>query len=213
MNVLYNINGYATHQPVLIELIKKTTGNIIECGCGEGSTKLIVNLIKGTNRKLISLESNKKWYNKYKNIECENHKLLFVDAGEKNIKSTGVYWVEFIKNNKIIQNLDFEICLIDQSPWIARTHCLKYFKTKIKYIIVHDVDYFPKFKKWGKIISVKKNRKKIKYKMDFSDIVNSFIVFYPPFSYFFGTTGPPTLLCSDLENVYNLNINIKKYYT
>jgi hypothetical protein len=42
----YKDNAYYTHQPIFIEILKKTTGNILECGCGDGSTLMIKEEIK-----------------------------------------------------------------------------------------------------------------------------------------------------------------------
>ena len=211
----YPINSFATHQPVLIEVINKTSGNIIELGCGDGSTKLIKQLIKNTDRKLISLESDREWFNKFAPLADKNHSLFYVDATNDDIATTGEIWVDFIKQNELISGLTFEVCLIDQSPWIARTYCLEYFKNIVKFIILHDVDYFPKNKLWGEIIDRKIRHEKIKLEMIFDDVVTNYKVYYPPFDYFALNTGPPTLLCSNLttlEEFEALDIDISNYY-
>jgi len=217
MNTL-NSDPFGTHRPCLVELIKHTTGNIIECGCGNSSTVLIKDIIKNTDRKLISLESNLEWLNKFKHLEDDNHKLFYIDAGNIDNDATGKKWIDFIKNNTVINSLDFEVCFIDQSPWTARTHTLNYFKDKCSFIIVHDVDYFPVKNKWGKIINETCTNGCIKLDMDFSDILKQYKVYYPPFKYFAGTTGPPTLLCSDILTDVKFNkmcdnIDYEKYYS
>jgi len=124
MNYLQK-DPYGTHRPFLIELIKHTTGNIIEFGCGNSSTILIKDLIKNTDRILISLESNLEWLNKFKGLEDNNHKFFYIDSGNNNDNDeTGKKWVDFVKNNKILNNLDFEVCFIDQSPWTETIKCI-----------------------------------------------------------------------------------------
>lgn len=217
MNFL-KVDPYGTHRPFLIELIKHTKGNIIEFGCGNSSTIIIKDLIKNTDRILISLESNLEWLNGFRGLEDNNHKFFYINSGNDDNDETGKKWVDFVKNNKILNNLDFEVCFIDQSPWTARTHCLNYFKDKCKFIMVHDVDYFPINNKWGKILN--KNcccNEFIKYEMDFLDIVKHYKVYYPPFTYFACNTGPPTLLCSNIltDDEFNKmceNIICDKYY-
>ena len=192
----YKINSYSTHQPVLIEVINKTTGNILECGCGDSSTKLIKSLILNTNRKLISLESDKNWLDKFSNLNDKNLSIFYVDASNDDIDSTGQIWQDFFKNNDSIKNNFFDVIFVDQSPWIARTYTLEYFKDKAKFIIIHDADYFPIYGKWGKIIN---------NEYDFSDVCNNY-KFFP--------TIPPTLLLSNTltkEEFENYNIDISKY--
>jgi hypothetical protein len=185
---------YATHQPFLEWYIKKTSGDIIEFGVGNGSTGFILDLIKGTNRKLLSLENNKDWYNEIKNIypPNDNHEYIFVND-----------W------NEEIYKLDknrYSIVFIDQNPWSARVTAMNYFLDSNDYILIHDVDYFPKNKLFGKIVpdTIKrkntKKRIKIEPKFDFSDKFKNWKLYYPkkpwPCS-----TGPPTLVGSnkDLE--------------
>lgn len=216
MNTLKS-DGFGTHRPCLVDLIKQTTGNIIECGCGNSSTVLIKELIKNTDRKLISLESNLSWLNKFKHLEDENHKLFHINAGNIDNDNTGKIWTDYIENNSLIKSLDFEVCFIDQAPWTARTHTLNYFKDKCPFIIVHDVDYFPCSNKWGKATKLPSPPQYNVYDFDFSDILKHYHVFYPPLKYFAGSSGPPTLLCSNIvdkkyfdEVVANIDYN--KYY-
>ena len=213
------VDPFGTHRPTLVELIKNTTGNILECGCGNSSTVLIKDLIKGTDRKLVSLESNEEWLSKFKHMEDENHKMYFINCGNNDDDETGNAWVEFIKTNEYIQNLSFEVCFIDQSPWTARTKTLHYLKEKSKYIIVHDVDYFPGHKKWGTIKNRlhTNNNSLFKYEMDFSDVAKNYKVYYPPEHSFAGPTGPSTLLCSSIVNKKEFEsmtkkINVEQYY-
>ena len=86
----YKDHPYFTHQPFFIEVLKNTSGDILECGCGDGSTVMIRDHIENTNRKLVSLESDLKWMNKYTYLEDENHRFYHVDAGNIFGKLDGV---------------------------------------------------------------------------------------------------------------------------
>ena len=163
----------ATHQKCLEYYIKKTSGDIIEFGTGHGSTGFILKLIKGTGRKLLSLENNRDWYNKMIEMypESENHKYIFVNDWKEELLK--------LDKNK------YSIVFIDQSPWMARLWTLDYFLNGGEYIIIHDVDYFPKNNIFGKCIS--------SFDFDFSDKFNKWKLYYPdqPWP---GPTGPPTLV-------------------
>ena len=120
----YKNHPFYTHQPFLIEILKKTTGNVLECGCGDGSTKVIKEHLKGG--KLYSLESNLEWLNKFTHLESDSHKLYHVPASNEDTPETGKVWVDFIKNT--IGEIPFEVVFIDSSPWLSRKYVFDYFK-------------------------------------------------------------------------------------
>lgn len=212
----YKDHPYYTHQPFLNEILKLTTGDILECGCGDGSTVFIKNAINNTNRKLISLESNYEWLNKYTHLESDKHKLFYVPAGTDDTYQTGLQWVDFIKKENLI---DFEVVFIDSSPWMSRKACLDYFLSRSKIIVIHDFDYFPKNNIFGKTVSVERFGDKEKITCDLSSDIKNYKLFYPPFKYFAGNTGPPTLVCSNLitdseftDLIEKIQNNLHLYY-
>lgn len=168
---------FATHQKFLEHYIKKTQGDIIEFGTGDGSTGFILELIKNTNRTLISVENNKNWYNKMIDLypETLNHKYVFVEDWEMTIKT--------------FDPSKYSIVFIDQSPWEARKWTLDHFKNDAEYVLIHDVDYFPKHNIFGKVIT--------QYDFDFSDCFENWKLYYPETPWP-SNTGPPTLVGSNV---------------
>lgn len=220
MEETYKTHPYYTHQPFFIEIIKFTNGNILECGCGVGSTKMIKEQIKNTNRKLVSLESNLVWLNKYMHLSDDSHELYHIDADNDDNIETGNKWVEFIKQNNLN---NFEIVFLDSSPWLSRKCCFDYYLNKAKIIIIHDFDYFPNNNIIGSVINKEtkyyngKYQEKINCNLD--GIVKNYKLFYPPDEYFPGSTGPPTLVCSNIMDDYDfqtliktIELNINSYY-
>jgi len=216
----YKNNPYYTHEPFFIEILKNTTGNILECGCGDGSTKMIKEQIQNTNRRLISLESNLDWLNKYTHLADSTHELYHIEAGNDNNIETGNKWVEFIEKNKLN---DFEIVFLDSSPWLSRKCCFDYYLDKIKIIIIHDFDYFAKNNIIGKVINKEvithngNYQEKITCNLD--GVIKNYKLFYPPNEYFASSSGPPTLVCSNIMSDDEFNIlintieqNIDSYY-
>ena len=52
----------------------------------------------------------------------------------------------------LLSLLDFDVCFIDQSPWLARYETVKRMKDRARFVLVHDVDYFPMNNIFGKTI-------------------------------------------------------------
>jgi hypothetical protein len=169
--------AHGTHKEFLQFYIQKTSGNILEFGTGHNSTGLIRNLIEGTNRKLVSYENNREWYNKMKEIypENKNHQYVFIEGD----------WESAIS---VLPKFDWSIVFIDQSPWDARRLTMEHFKDTAEYVLIHDVDYFNKNNIFGTVLPDNT--------LDFSDISSNWRVYYPekPWP---APTGPPLLVFSN----------------
>ena len=170
--------AYLTHQKFLTHYVQKTKGDILELGTGFGSTPMLLKLLEGTGRKLVSVDHNQEWIDKMKSVcpPSENHQYLFTSNWCGTI-------IELAKRS-------WSIVFIDQNPWEARAISLYAFKDIAEYTVVHDVDYFPKHRIFGDYIN--------DFSFDFSKEFKKWKVYYPPqpFPYF---TGPPTLVGTNLE--------------
>jgi hypothetical protein len=198
----YKNHPYYTHQPFFIEVLKNTSGNILECGCGDGSTVMIKNQIKDTTRKLVSLESDNEWLKKYVHLADEQHTLYHVDASLEDTDESGKHWVNFIEKYNLN---DFEVVFLDSSPWTSRKYCFDYFKNKAKIIIFHDFDYFPLHNIIGKMTNDERVNDKRIISCDLTGVIKNYKLFHPPLEYFAGETGPPTLICSDIMDTDEFN--------
>ena len=206
----YKTHAFYTHQPFFIEILKHTYGDILECGCGDGSTIMIKEQIKNTNRKLVSLESDLNWLNKYNHLASPLHTFYHIDAGNDDTIETGNKWVEFIVKNNL---KNFEIVFIDSSPWLSRKSCFDYYLNRTKIIIFHDFDYFPINNIIGKVINKENtyynNTYLEKINCNLDSVVKNYKLFYPPYKYFAGQSGPPTLVCSNIMDTDDFNSLIK----
>jgi hypothetical protein len=167
-------SAYTSHQKYLEWYVNKTSGDIIEFGTGYGSTGFILNMIKNTNRKLLSLENDKTWLDKITSIypPSEQHEYIYVEDWKKEI--------EKLDKNK------YQIVFIDQSPWEARVWTMNYFKDTAEYVIIHDVDYYPLNRIFGKIVGY--------CKYDFSEQFKEYKVYSPK-------SAPPTLVGTNIEGI------------
>jgi hypothetical protein len=209
---------YATHQPVLYEIASNTTGPIIEFGCGHGSTDLLHEICKKNGRLLISVDDNQEWLQKfsqkylddgYKEDNSGWHKFFFVPGVNQEDNQNCDHWITFLDNTELLHEIHFDLCFVDQSPWQARLETIKRFRSKSKYIILHDCDFFPEYGFAGKTIIHTDYENSISGDYVFDDIIRYFKLYYPlkPWPLF---SGPPTLLGSDFESNFP-EINYENY--
>ena len=167
----YDIDPFATHQPLLIWAAENTIGNILELGCGDNSTELLRLFLINSSRTLVSVESIEEWFQKYKQFEQNNHSVLFAEDWFKTI-------------DKLSEKDDWSLVFIDQWPYEARKYSLEKFIDKTEYIVIHDSDHFPEFKK--------------------SDY--NWIEFIPSNKPMPHRYGPPSYLISKKHNLQNIHI-------
>lgn len=115
--------NYGTHLAALIKAISKTNGDVLELGTGIFSTPYLRYQCMLSNRKLVSYENYKNWYNfllKYYEPN-QNHEINFVE-----------------KYSDAPTDRDWDVVLIDQTPDSSRTEEAIRLMNRAKYIIVHD---------------------------------------------------------------------------
>ncbi len=117
---------YSTHLPVLMECMKRTTGDVLELGPGVFSTPILHWMCKTKNRQILTIESNQNWLDfcqKY--YRTDNHKFMFVSQWSEAIEKISKPW---------------DVALVDLSPDVDRKEMIKVLANNAKYIIVHDAD-------------------------------------------------------------------------
>lgn len=174
-NVNFQVDeSYLTHQKFLKFYTSKTTGDILELGVGFGSTPLLKEIAKSQNRKLVSVDNNLEWINKMKETCPEDSLHTYIYTNN---------WCGTISD--LAKRSNWSIVFIDQHPWEARAISLYAFREISDYVIVHDVDYFPKITAFGNVVS--------EWVFDFSKEFTNWKVYYPPLPFPY-PTGPPTLV-------------------
>lgn len=120
-----NINvsiRYSTFLPVLLEVMQRTTGDVLELGAGVFSTPLLHWLCERRYRHLLTIESDEKWFNFCRQYyKYRGHQFQFV-------------------NNWDDANIEkpWDVALIDHSPSGRRVEEIKRLANLAKYIIIHD---------------------------------------------------------------------------
>jgi hypothetical protein len=107
-----------------MEVMKRTTGDVLELGPGVFSTPVLHWLCKIQDRYLLTIESDKKWSWFCKQYyDTEKHQHLNVD-----------HW----ENAKWAISKPWDVALIDHSPSARRVEEIKLLKDLVKYIVIHD---------------------------------------------------------------------------
>jgi hypothetical protein len=117
--------AYGTHLPCLIKAMEKTSGDVLELGTGIFSTPYLRYMCMLSNRKLVSYENFKNWYD-------------FLIKYYKPNKNHEINFIEKYSDAPIEKSWD--VVLIDQTPDSSRTEEIKRLKDLAKYIVIHDAN-------------------------------------------------------------------------
>src|SRR5678815_1401817 len=72
------INNDLSYYPLLYKALEETRGDIIEMGCGHGSTPLLHHYVTMNERTLLSYETEKEWLDKFAHLLNANHMFYHV---------------------------------------------------------------------------------------------------------------------------------------
>lgn len=115
----------ATHLQPLIAAVLKAKGNVVEFGCGDYSTPVLHELVRTYGGKLVSIDNNCEWANKFIDLNTDWHKILFVEN-----------W-----DDLIIPIFDrIGVLFIDHAPELRRIVDIELHRSKSDYIVFHDAD-------------------------------------------------------------------------
>lgn len=132
----------ATHQPYLIRAIENSSGDVLELGMGMFSTDLIHHILRDTQRKIVSVEDNLDWMNKFKHNNSENHHF---DLVERSVDS----WmaaVDYYSKSK------WGVVFVDQGwgeeIWRpSRNYSVQKLVDCSDFVVAHDADIFPEMRR------------------------------------------------------------------
>jgi len=128
-NGLYNIGGYGSHQPALIHLLNTITkGNVMEFGMGDDSTPLMHLICEKQNRNLLSIDSDKAWFDKFTEYKSEKHKMFIFDVDK------------ILKKEYDFFNKKYSIVFVDAAPQEIRQPFIELIKKNADYILAHDTE-------------------------------------------------------------------------
>lgn len=124
-----NLLPFSSHQPVLIHTLNTITeGDVLEYGMGWHSTPIMHIICGMQGRNLLSVETDKNWFNKFVGYRSEKHELVRLDEDEL------CKWTHPFFTKK------YSVAFIDGAPGWARHIVLNKLKDYADYFVVHDTE-------------------------------------------------------------------------
>lgn len=178
--MIRTFRDYETHQPVLIEVLKRTAGAVLELGAGDYSTPVIHGF--SANRKVLTIDDSERWLNKYLNLKTANHDFLFVshDDSQKYYDADNKKW---------------NVVFVDNGNWDTRILAINKYKDVVDYMIIHDCTYISGNQLMGTI----SNGNQRNYDSIFKYWTEYFVKYSTP-------NNPPTLLGSNKMSLKDIVI-------
>lgn len=163
--------GVGSHQKVLLEAIRRSGDKpILELGAGEFSTRQIHEWGKG--RRILTIETNPTWAERYKDLHSKEHRVEFIRWYEQDL-----FFKEDITN--------WGVVFVDSISWEERLPAIKKYKETSAYLVIHDTGYSATIGVFGKVINGKR---------DFSDWFKYWVEYLPINAI---PEDPPTVLGSN----------------
>jgi hypothetical protein len=123
------LHPWASHQPVLIHTLNTIKeGAVLEYGMGDNSSQIMHIICGMQGRELLSVETDKKWMDKFKKYKTDLHELICMSYDELG------KWDHKLFKKK------YAIAFIDGSSNISRQKFIEVIKDNVDYFIVHDTE-------------------------------------------------------------------------
>lgn len=148
------MNGYSTHQPLLIAALLSTDGPILEMGGGFYSTPLISSFANQLGRKATTVETSKEFSKVLKQFETPLHEIRCMegipfDPIGKFAPEPGVAKSDYIDlQQEELERLDgyYSVIFVDHGPGFLRAPAVKFFADKAEFVIMHDTNHEERYK-------------------------------------------------------------------
>lgn len=113
----------STHFPILAAVVARTTGPVLELGCGDYSTPMLHLLCR--DRRLVSLEADAGWLARFADLASERHELVRVAD-----------WA----GAEILDCGEWDVALVDHAPGNRRVPEIRRLMHRARFIVVHDTE-------------------------------------------------------------------------
>ena len=189
-------NGYESHRFVLEHVIKMLKNkSVLELGAGDFSTNQIHEIIGNENSKIITIDTDLSWLEKYMHLKTDYHDLIYWDIDKLN---------DFFNNDKNQWGLVF----VDTATFESRISAIMKYRESADYLILHDCDYYANSNTIGKTIKPVNAQQNDMGIRDYGKEVFKHWVEYSIEDWAsYNSWIPPTLLASNKYSLDNIKID------
>lgn len=198
-------NPYATHETFIQACLNyldsvNTPYYILEFGTGGRSSEIFSSHVaKSKIATYVAFEQNEAYLKDHQEkYSSDRTNLVKIDASNSWFKAIGDFLAKRTQEK-------IGLVFIDSSPWESRTLAVALLADFSDFVVVHDVDYFPREGSWGldlvpmnNLLATYRTAKMISYEdlglRSYGDVFNSWVECFEPIPA--APTGPPTLIGS-----------------
>lgn len=126
-----DLSHWNSYLPLLWLALESTSGDIVEAGMGDGSTKKLHDYCFTSGRKLFSYESNEEWYRKFEHLNTNYHRVEYVGSNWEIL-----FEHRFEKYNERTLGVLFS----DEAPGFQRKYNISMLARTAAVIVVHDAE-------------------------------------------------------------------------
>jgi len=116
--------SYLSHFPILSAVVANSTGPVLELGCGDGSTPMLHEICRPTERMLLTVESDRAWMAKFTHLAQPWHEFRIIGhdtwptQGFENQQPWGVAFIDHGNGDQRHNNLEDFAC-VDYPVWVV----------------------------------------------------------------------------------------------
>jgi hypothetical protein len=116
------VANWDNHRRLLYPALQATTGEVVEMGCGDGSTAFLREYCRDAGRMLYSYENNYDWWRRMSDYNSPEHKVIHVTD-----------W-DVVALNHVHPS----VVLLDHAPGERRKFDVEKFANKASVLVLHD---------------------------------------------------------------------------
>lgn len=112
---------FSTHQQLLVKYLLRSTGPILELGCGGYSTKIIHEFAAAQGRHATTIDTDQEWISQFLPLQSSFHDVLHVPS-----------WEDWTPGEM------YGLAFIDHAPGERREIDIRRLIGRVEYFVLHD---------------------------------------------------------------------------